>query len=112
MLTASQCEVVAAVLNGEIICLPCAKSATSSLTIEKAEQGLSHGGGDLSLLIRYELDQIVSEDAWQLAEEDADRREDEAHPDDPWVGESRLEYVDRQARDHANGYCGSCGTEL
>ena len=100
MLTASQCEVVAAILHGEILCLPCAKSETSALTIEKAEQGLSHGGGDLSLLIRYELDEYNGERASEHADEEAGDYSDNP---DAW----------NEAFDNYPGeHCGSCGTEL
>ena len=92
MLTASQCEVVAAILHGEILCLPCAKS--------KAEQGLSHGGGDLSLLIRYELDEYNG----QLASEHADEEVGD-YSDNPDAWNEAFDNYPAEC-------CGSCGTEL
>ena len=100
MLTASQCEVVAAILHGEIICLSCAASETSALTIQKAEAGHAHGGGDLSLLIRYELDEYNG----QLASEHADEEVGD-YSDNPDAWHEAFDNYPAEC-------CGSCGTEL
>ena len=101
MLTASQCEVVAAALHGEIICLPCARNETSALTISKAEAGHAHGGGDLVLLIRYELDEYNGERAYEYAEYELGLT---------W--EKDPEAFDKAVEDYPDECCGSCGTEL
>ena len=70
MLTGYQCETVAFAFNGDIICPDCAVVATSAITVSKAERGLSHGGGDLSALSRYSLDEYTSETAWEYASQE------------------------------------------
>ena len=101
MLTASQCEVVAAFLNGELLCLHCARNETSALTISKAEAGHSHGGGDLSLLIRYELDEYNGERAYEYVEYELGLT---------W--EKDREAFDKAVEDYPDECCGSCGTAL
>lgn len=99
MLTASQCEVVAATFHGEILCLDCAKRATSALTVEKAEAGLSHGFSDLSLLIRYELDEYNGERASEYADEVG------SYDDDPDAWDEAFDNYPPES-------CGNCGREI
>lgn len=99
MLTASQCEVVAATLDGEILCLDCAKAATSTLTVEKALAGLSHGY-DLGLLIRYELDSYNGERASEYADEEVGD-----YSDDPEAWDAAFDGYPAE-------HCGACGQEI
>ncbi len=73
MLTSHQCETVAIVSNGGIICLDCAKSEHGELAINALEEGLEEFvPQDVSALIRYSLDEYVSENAAERASEDID----------------------------------------
>jgi hypothetical protein len=78
MLTASQCETVAYHGDGAVYHPECARQRFSALTVEKADVGLDNSGG-LRPLIRFELDEWQGQDAYALAEEYADRFEDD-HP--------------------------------
>ena len=68
MLTASQCETVAYLGEGAVYHPECAAQRFSTLTVEKADVGLDNSGG-LRPMIRYELDEWQSQDAYSLAEE-------------------------------------------
>lgn len=96
MLTGYQCEVVAYQHNGEIVCRECAVDATSSVTVDKAERGLTTSH-DLSPLIRYSLDEYTSENAWEYASQEYE--------------EGTAEF-DKAVEDYPNESCGSCGKEL
>lgn len=118
MLTGYQCETIAFTHNGEILCPDCAVEETSAITVAKAERGLAHGGGDLSPLSRYGLDEHTGERTWEEASERVGRFQDE-HPD-IWglleaVHGNALEWrlTDRRAERHAwVETCGSCGREI
>jgi uncharacterized Zn finger protein (UPF0148 family) len=100
MLTVSQCETVAFTHNGEIICPECArKVAGSAIAFAAAEEGY-HNGTDLSPLIRYSLDEYISENASELADEKYDYSEDP----EKWQ-EAFDSYPDFVP-------CDSCGREL
>lgn len=64
MLTATQCEIVAFVTDGGIICRGCATARFGELGVAAIEEGIAEFlPRDVSPLIRYELDTIVGEDA-------------------------------------------------
>lgn len=100
MLTAFQCEIVAYAFNGAIICHECAVKRTSSVTVEKADAGLSHGFSDLSPLIRYELDEYIGQNASDYADEEFDW---DTEPDE-WqkTFDSYPEWIE----------CEGCGAEI
>jgi hypothetical protein len=62
MLTGYQCEVVAYTVDesGSIICRECAVKRTSSITIDKAELGLTTSV-KVDQWIRYSLDELSAE---------------------------------------------------
>ena len=99
MLTAHQCETVAYALNGEIICRDCAIKSTSTISVDKADEGFTTAY-DLSAWIRFTLDEYLSEEASEWADQDFDYTEDP----EGW----------QAAFDAAPDYieCGSCGTEI
>lgn len=64
MLTATQVETVAFVTDGGIICRDCAESRFGELGVAAIEEGIAEFlPRDVSPLIRYELDNIIGEDA-------------------------------------------------
>jgi hypothetical protein len=93
MLTASQCEIVAFVTDGGIICHDCAVSRFGEMGVAALEEGLAEFlPQDVSPLIRYELDSFQGEDLWERCREDTetdeeaqelfDSRSDEGYPCD------------------------------
>lgn len=68
MLTGYQCEIVAYVAYGGFYCRECMAKATSLLSVEKADMGLSHAG-EFEPVIRYSLDEYTGERTWEDAEE-------------------------------------------
>ncbi len=78
MLTAHQCEIVAFVTDGGIICRDCAVSRFGEMGVAALEEGLAEFlPQDVSPLIRYEVDTYAGE----LASEHAD--EVVSYDDDP-----------------------------
>lgn len=125
MLSGYQCEIIAYVGDGEIICRKCAVAQESSVTIEKLDAGLS-ACTDLSPLIRYSVDEMSGERQYEWARERA-RDFSESHPvlaDKLGVrdfGASFLTDVrernlwrlyDRLAEKAPGECCGNCGEEL
>jgi hypothetical protein len=120
MLTGYQTEVVAFDVrdSGEYTCGACTAKATSQLTVDKAERGLTNAYG-VSAIIRYELDEMNGQSTYEAAEERIDRFADE-HPAifGPLVegdehAEARL--VDRVADKLGDLYherCGHCDEVL
>lgn len=100
MLTYDQCQVVAFTLNGAIICPDCAAKATSTVTVAKAEQGLTTGD-DLTPLIRYSLDEYNGERAGEHADEEVG----------DWTQENASEWQ-KVFDDYPSECCEDCGTEL
>jgi hypothetical protein len=68
MLTSSQCETVAFITDGEIICRDCALRNYGELRVNAAECGLEAIAGDLSPLIRYSVDELSGERQYEYAE--------------------------------------------
>jgi hypothetical protein len=70
MLTGYQTQAVAYYLqdSGEYLCETCAGSATTTLTVAKAERGLDNSYG-LRAIIRYSLDEVNGERTWEAASE-------------------------------------------
>jgi hypothetical protein len=68
MLTAYQCETIAFVTDGEILCRDCAIARFGEIRIVTSERGLNEYG-DLSPLIRYEIDSMSGEEQYERAEE-------------------------------------------
>lgn len=73
MLTASQCEIVAFVTDGGIICRDCATARYGEMGVAAIEEGLAEFlPRDVSPLIRYELDTYIGELASEHASEYCD----------------------------------------
>ncbi len=68
MLTGYQCEIVAYLGDGEIICRECAAQDYSELTLEKVDLGLTNVS-ELRPLIRYNVDELNGERAYEDARE-------------------------------------------
>lgn len=102
MLTAFQCEIVAYALDGAILCHGCAVKRTSSVTVEKADAGLSHGFSDLSPWIRYTLDEYIGQNASEYADEEVGQ----------WSHENAAEW-DAAFESYPDWlYCDGCGAEI
>jgi uncharacterized Zn finger protein (UPF0148 family) len=71
MLTASQCRVVCFALDGQVLCPKCAAAATSQLTLDKAEKGLTTAY-EISAWIEYSASDYASENAWEYASQEYD----------------------------------------
>lgn len=134
MLTGYQCEVVAFQTDGEFICYDCAVKEWSTVRVEKIERGLD--SFDVSPIIRYTLDEINGENAYEAARERVSETADllgipyevqrfwSSYPgqgDDPVTVEQRDKYdryhrlVDRLAEGLEEVYgecCGHCGEKL
>lgn len=120
MLSGYQCQVVAFAYNGEYICRECASKATSSVTLEKAERGLATSY-DISPIIRYELDELNGQRAYEHAEERA-REWEQDHPVlalhllyIDGTTERKTDYyrlIDRLAEKSPSECCDDCGEEL
>lgn len=116
MLSGYQCEVIAYVTDGDIICRECAAEDYSELTLDKLEQGLTCvATGHLSPLIRYQVDEL--DRSYEYAEERV-REFVGDHPalfstdTEGWLGRFN-QLVDRWAQRHpVPECCGSCGKEL
>ena len=109
MLTAYQVETVAYVGDGSIVCRECAISRYGTVAITSLDQGLDEfAPPDVSPLIRYELEEYLSETSWELAAERVDDRLNGRWP------ELRDELVQREWDSHSNdGYpCDDCGVEI
>lgn len=100
MLTAHQCEIIAYIGDGEIICRECAVAQESTVTIEKLDAGLS-ACTSLQPLIRYEVDEYNSERAHEYVEYELGL----TWSDDP-------DAYDKAFEDYPKECCGSCGAEL
>jgi hypothetical protein len=116
MLTGYQCETVAYYIadSGEYICRDCAVAATSSVTVDKAERGLTNAYG-LSGIIRYSMGESNGERTWEAAQE----RVDDFQHDHPALFKAlvREEWrlVDRIAEKFGDLYderCGQCDALL
>lgn len=96
MLTVHQAETVAYMLPdaGEFICAECAAKATTQLTVEKADLGLTPGR--LEPVCRYTLDGYASESLWEYLSQDFEGDELQA------------EFDKRDAQE----LCGDCGVDL
>lgn len=70
MLTAYQCETVAYVTDGAIICPSCAVKRYTTVGVERIDAGL--GIADVSPLCRYTLDEHNGSNASQYATETCD----------------------------------------
>lgn len=105
MLTASQCEIVAFVTDGGIICRDCAVRRYGEMGVAALEEGIAEFlPQDVSPLIRYELDTYVGE----LASEHADEYVLE-HDIEP----SEHDAVWEREYDSYPGYpCDDCGSEI
>lgn len=104
MLTATQVETVAFVTDGGIICRDCAESRFGELGVAAIEEGIAEFlPQDVSPLIRYELDNLVGELAWDYAAQDVDENDPEA---------DRI--IERKADEIADeGYaCDDCGRAI
>jgi hypothetical protein len=121
VLTASQCETVGAIGDGEIICLECARYVHGGLAVDRAREGLTTGA-DISLLSRYEADEWASNDAWERHDVVHENRPDDDEElvaivvddcgefrDGPFysIGEAE-EYI----YGDAHLYCGRCDSEI
>lgn len=69
MLTATQCEIVAYVTDGEIVCRDCLVARYSTVFVERLDAGIGGSTHDISPLIRYEVDTLSGERIWEAAEE-------------------------------------------
>lgn len=113
MLTASQCEIVAYVTDGEIVCRDCLVARYSTVFVERLDAGIGGSTHDISPLIRYEVDNLSSERIWEAAEERVDRFADD-HPAIFQAVEAehgRWRIVDRVAENLGDAYgehCGEC----
>lgn len=128
MLTGYQCEIVAFIGDGEIICRDCAHRALDEGQFARSERGL----GELSPLIRYSIDELNGERAYEAAEERLRDFVDD-HPafsrclfeegqdlGDGFVWRHRWSTNGYRALDHlvekfGNTYaerCGDCGEEI
>lgn len=101
MLTAYQCETVAFVTDGGIICRDCATAKFGEMGTAALEEGIAEFvPQDVSCLIRYELDTIIGEYAAERANEEGD------WVADPDAWDARYE----AAPDFYT--CDSCGGEI
>jgi len=111
MLTGYQCEIVAYLGDGEIICHSCAVSRHSSVAIEKVDMGLSNGT-DLSPISRHSLDESSGEQTWDYAAQRV-RDFNEEHPAFRLTPTHEDRLTDRWADRHpVNETCGSCCEEI
>lgn len=101
MLTGYQCETVAYIGDGEIICRDCALQDYSSVALEKLDMGLACAASDrLSPLSRYSLGEYVSETAAEYVNEELN------YDDDPAEWQRRFD----ELADHY--CCDGCGSEI
>ena len=112
MLSGYQCEIIAYIGDGEIICRDCAAKDYSELTLDKLDAGISCvASGHISPLIRYSVDEL--DRSYEYAEE----RWDEFQRDHPALYEALdvpdWRVIDRRAEKHpCPECCGSCGKPL
>jgi len=111
MLTGYQCEIVAYLGDGEIICHACAVSRHSTVAIEKVDMGLSNGT-DLRPIIRYSLDESSVGMTWEYASEHV-REFLAGHPAVVLTPHQEDRLIDRWSNRHpVNETCGSCCEEI
>jgi len=111
MLTGYQCETIAYLGDGEIICRECAIAETSALTIEKVDMGLSNSS-DLRPISRHSLDESSGEQTWDYASEHV-REFLAGHPAVVLTPHQEDYLIDRWSGRHpVNETCGSCCEEI
>jgi len=111
MLTGYQCETIAYLGDGEIICRECAIAETSALTIEKVDMGLSNSS-DLRPLSRHSVDESSSEQTWGYAAQLV-REFNEKYPGFRLTPTHEDRLTARWADRHpVNETCGACGEEI
>lgn len=73
MLTATQVEIVAFVTDGGIICRDCAIERFGEMGVAAIEEGIAEFlPQDVSPLIRYELDNVISKDAHEWVSQEGE----------------------------------------
>jgi hypothetical protein len=109
MLTASQCEVIAFVTNGEILCRDCAKAKFGEIRIVSCEEGLNRYG-DLTPLSRYEVEEFDRQRIYDAAQE---QYENERPKGTTQAEEWReIERLVEALEDAYTERCGACGEVL